>query len=877
MRAATCETGSPQPEMGFKWWPVVVFLAAAGLLGTYPAFGATRQGRYYAYETSEDPNGVIAAWYKGQNGQLDFRARIAAETLKRYPWTDTSRAIAAAPEYVFNGAWSIAADGAITVPALKDWDNGDWGQRAAYVLSALTDYYRYSGDPAAIAHVTVLADALLDYCQTPPDHPWASFLISVPVKGKPYGLCDPHGMIQLDIVAEVGLALVRAYELTGNERWLNATKHWADVLADKRNADPRLPPWNRYANPEEVAWEDPMTGGVAFLLTFFDALIRIGYEGEQSKIIEARETGRQYLRDVLLPRWTVDDTWGRNYWDWPDPVQAENVTEFVVRYLMEHQDYFPNWRNDARNILSLFLHRTSVSPDSRGDVYSGAWAFPESSGCCGRSLWYGPMELAPVWAEYGVLTGSEWAREIARRMQILATYDCHESGVVEDNIDGGQVVAGGWFKIAHPMALKHVLGTIAWLPEIFGANRENHIVRSSAVVSNVLYEKGRITYSTYDAPSNTADVLRLSFSPASVTMDTAPLSLRSDLEGNGYCMMSLSNRDCILTIRHDAGRDIVVVGEDPQEVVAGDRISFGGNWQAAEGNHVASEPGASAACSFTGNQVRVIGGVGPAGGLADVYLDHVKQLVGIDYWNPGARQRQVLYYRNRLANGEHTLKVVARGAANPLSRGRNVYIDSVQYSAATGESGLGEGGGPNDPQRMIFGFTGREDYVDTAGNSWKPATEFVVRAGGLADAVASSWWTARRRLYIGNASDPELYRYGVHAREFWVNLTVAPGAHYVRLKFAETRTVEPKARAVTITINGTEMVADLDIAATAGGLNKAVDLVFNDIRPQHGTIEVRLCNRHNGEAILQALEVGPGNGGTGANPVCLPQPPPANP
>ena len=85
-----------------------------------------------------------------------------------------------------------------------------------------------------------------------------------------------------------------------------------------------------------------------------------------------------------------------------DPVQAENVTEFVVRYLIEHPDDFPNWRNDARNILSLFLNHTSVCPKSAGEVYSGAWAFPESCGCCGRSLWYGPLELAPVYAEYGV-------------------------------------------------------------------------------------------------------------------------------------------------------------------------------------------------------------------------------------------------------------------------------------------------------------------------------------------------------------------------------------------------------------------------------------------------------------------------------------------
>ena len=96
------------------------------------------------------------------------------------------------------------------------------------------------------------------------------------------------------------------------------------------------------------------------------------------------------------------------------------------------------------------------------------------------------MQLGAAFAEYGVRADSEWARELARRQFILATYDCHESGVVEDGMDGGVVVAGGWFQVAHALPLKYVLDGIAWLPKTLGANRENHIVRSSAVVSHVV-------------------------------------------------------------------------------------------------------------------------------------------------------------------------------------------------------------------------------------------------------------------------------------------------------------------------------------------------------------------------------------------------------
>jgi len=849
------------------------------LLASLPADarGATVQKRYYARQAVHDQNGVIAPWYTGPNGQCDFRVRVAAETLKRYPWTTAQNAAAALPHYVFNGHWKIAADGAITPVPINDWDNGDLGQRAAYVLSALVDYYRYSGDAAAIAHVTYQADALLDHCLTPADHPWPKFLISVPVKGKPYGKANPQGMIQLDIVAEVGIALLRAYQVTGNERWLEAAKHWGDLMAAKRSRKPGAAPWGRYANPESAPWkDDKQTGGVVFLLYFFDELIRLGHKGPAGEIVQARDAGRAYLRDVLLPLWTVNDTWGRNYWDWADPVQAENVTEFVCRYMMDDKDFFPNWRTDVRNVLTLFLNRTSVCPKSAGEVYSGAWAFPESSGCCERSLWYGPMELAPVYGQYAHETNSPWAREIARRMTILCTYDGHETGVSEDNIDGGFVVNADWFKIAHPMALKHVLGAIAWQPEYFAPARESHIVRSTAVVTNVVYVPGLVDYTTFDAPASTMESLRLSFLPSVVR---APfdnqLAVRSDLKQNGYTVKPLAGGDFLVTIRHDGARRVVISGVAEQPL-SPSPVAFGGKW--SKGPELArsgEEAGAWMEHRFAGNQVRINGDFGPDGGLADVYLDGVKQRAGIDCWNPKPRKAQVLYYRNGLANGEHVIKLVVVGKGNPYSNGAKVFLGGVFWSTATTASGSGEGGGPTDAQRMVFGYPGREDIKDSAGNLWRPATEFITRLATMADSVAATWWTTPASGPIEGTKDPDLYRYGVHAKDFTVNVTVGPGTYHVRLKFAATRGLDPRTNCVTVQINGREVVRKMDVAATAGGPNRAIDLVFNDISPRNGVIDLRFLGgdpdkKIVGEAFVQAIEVGPGPGGPGAQPKTVP-------
>lgn len=876
-------------------WFLSLPLSALALVGPQDQ----PEPQYFAHQAVEDGHGVIAPWYQGLNGQCDLRVRIAAETMKRYPWKLDPLSGRPAPEYVFNGRWSIDPDGTIHPGELTDWGNGDLTQRGAYAIFGWMSYYRYTGDPAAIAHIYYIAETVLGNCQTDERHPWPGFLISVPTRGTPFGPCDPRGMIQLDLACLFGLALTQSYELTGEERWLETARHWGDVLARKRNRVPGEPPWNRYANPEDVPWNDLQTGGVYLVIRFLDELIRTGYRGQDDEIVAARDAGLAYL-NVLLERWIENDTWARDYWDWFHDVQGEDYSEMVPRYLVRNPALFPNGRTDARNIMSLYLQRSCVAGKSAGGVYSGAWAYPEGARCCGTSLNYAPMQVGAAFAEYGVTLDDEWAREMARRQFILATYDARETGVVLDGIDGKDVVAGGWFQVAHPFAMRYVLEGIAWLPESLGANRENHIVRSSSIVRQVLYGDGRIEYKTFDAPAQTIDVLRLAFVPSRITADGRELGAGRAGDGNGYEVRPLSNGDCIVTVRHDGLKHIVIEGDDPQQVLGVKDLEFKGSWASAkdvsETGRITSEAGAEMTCTFEGNQVRLIGTAWPEGGGADVYLDGEKQLCGIDSYCPYAAPRHVLFYRNGLAPGRHRLRVVANGKRNAFAGGGagSLVIESVQFSAATGDAGFGSGGGPTGAQRWILGYPGRVDYVDSAGRAWRPGTEVLVRLGKEADdSVAQTWYRQARRQFVAGTEDPVLYRHGMHHKDMTAYVTVGPGTYHVRLKLMEHRATDPATRAMDVYINGRPVARRLDIAATASGrpstllvdipgeviiydgLNTAVDLVFNDIQPEHGVIAVRLAGCNGSEAILSALEVGPGPGGEGAQPIAAPSTQPA--
>ena len=255
----------------------------------------------------------------------------------------------------------------------------------------------------------------------------------------------------------------------------------------------------------------------------------------------------------------------------------------------------------------------------------------------------------------------------------------------------------------------------------------------------------------------------LSFEPRSVSADGQPLSRQQELSKNGFAVKPLPNGDCLLTIRHDGRRDVIVEGDDPQELIPADRLHYEGAWSTEDDagatrgkRHVASKAGARVTCDFEGNQVRLIGRADPYSGKADVYLDGAKQLCGADFWSPQPRNLQVLVYKNGLAQGNHRLEIVALGTKNPWSSGTRICVEAMQTSAAQGQSGFGEGGGPGDTQRVIFGYVGRKDYVDSTGGVWRPATEFIMRSKKLADLVSQSFWTEPRAKEIALTPDPEL-------------------------------------------------------------------------------------------------------------------------
>jgi len=91
--------------------------------------------------------------------------------------------------------------------------------------------------------------------------------------------------------------------------------------------------------------------------------------------------------------------------------------------------------------------------------------------------------------------------------------------------------------------------------------------------------------------------------------------------------------------------------------------------------------GAEAVLTFTGTAVSVIGGVTPAGGRADVFLDG-KPAQMIDAYAAARTHDNALWHTYGLAQGRHTIRIVAREDADPRSAGTDIsLVEAVVYRA----------------------------------------------------------------------------------------------------------------------------------------------------------------------------------------------------
>src|SRR5579883_1816727 len=188
---------------------------------------------------------------------------------------------------------------------------GMYWQHNPAMVDSLVAWYPYSGDEQAKNVVRRMLDYQLAHGTTPADWKWPDVPFATSCGNDPdYGRCIqdmPHefyGGIETDKVGELGIGYVLFYEMTSEEKYLEAGIHCADALAKYvRPGDADHTPWPFRVDARTGAVLDGEEYGgiVTSPLRLFDELIRIK-KGKVASYEKAREMAWKWVLDYPLNR-----------------------------------------------------------------------------------------------------------------------------------------------------------------------------------------------------------------------------------------------------------------------------------------------------------------------------------------------------------------------------------------------------------------------------------------------------------------------------------------------------------------------------------------------------------------------------------------------
>jgi hypothetical protein len=226
----------------------------------------------------------------------------------------------------------------------------------------------------------------------------------------------------------------------------------------------------------------------------------------------------------------------------------------TARYLMQHPELDPDWKNHARELIR-FVERTFVvdtrafSPTAQLEpaVQWGANTVSEQIMDMNK-MGSHTSRYASVLALWSETTGDEAAKEKAHRSLTWASYMCRDDGFVHV----GPVDQSLWFSDGYGDYIRHFLSAMGAQPQ-WAPDGENHLLRSTSVVKKVEYGSDRVAYSTFDKAGR--EVLRLRFVPRSVVEGAMELVRRDGGDGPGWTFDPVLK---VVRVRHVNSGDIII-------------------------------------------------------------------------------------------------------------------------------------------------------------------------------------------------------------------------------------------------------------------------------------------------------------------------------
>jgi hypothetical protein len=442
----------------------------------------------------------------------------------------------------------------------------NWVNSTAYLRAMMQGFvehlYAYTGDAETIRLLQDFVDYELANGTTPLDYAWA---------GVPYASADPgaatyrgwskHAVdfVEPPIVGEDGYAYLRLYEMTGEQRYLQAALRCADALVKNiRNADADHSPWpvRVYARDGRIGKKamGAYSANVIEPIELLDELIRL-QRGGVAAYRRVREQAWRWLRDYPMQ----NNVWVGYFEDVPPNMQNMNnvIPLETARYVLLHPELDPDWKRDAAQLIQwvkttpkwpkYIVHGATVTTE-QGDGHKFCCGKPNT--CCDSHT----ARLAAVEAIYYWKTQDEAYKEQAFRSFNWVTY-VQGFPPKGDTPWGPGQLGQWWFTDEFTDGPRRMMDGL-WAVPTWAPQDSAHFLGTSSVVSKIRYARDAVSYSTFDAAAD--DVLRLDFVPTTVTAGAQTLLPVSDLSHDGYSFDAATH---VMRVHHATARDISILGD----------------------------------------------------------------------------------------------------------------------------------------------------------------------------------------------------------------------------------------------------------------------------------------------------------------------------
>jgi len=450
---------------------------------------------------------------------------------------------------------------------------GIGGDQFAMAISSWRLYYAYTGNERVKANMYFLADYYLTHSLSPANAKWPN--LPFPYNSYMYSgfydgdMVSGRDVLQPDKAGSFALELVHLYKITEKNLYLDAAIKIANTLAANMrqgNIDYSPLPFrvNAYTGattvytyrPPTRTWIDTAgyTSNWAPTMQLFLDLAAMK-KGNTDVYKSGFNNLLQWMKNFAMK----ENKWGPFFEDVGEWSQTQINAMTCARFVMEHREYFPDWKNDVQKIIA-WVHKA-----------------------LGNDSWkkYG-VTVTNEQSLYPVPAHSHSSRQAADELlyeSLTGDTSMYTNAVRELNWSTYMVGFDGrnrfptddvWLTDGYGDYVRHYLRAMDAFP-ILTAPNEDHIISSTSVIQEADYA-GHLAKPTYlrfeNTDSNTVQLfyrtfdstgiekIKLKRKPSAVSVNYKPLIENKTSEGYEWKAMDGGG---LLIVRREHGNKVLVI------------------------------------------------------------------------------------------------------------------------------------------------------------------------------------------------------------------------------------------------------------------------------------------------------------------------------